>query len=161
MPVAPQITHAAAVFRFNTNLLDKSIAGLTPEELSSHPGACNCLLWVTGHIVWARSRVLAVLGVPFTRPWLSCFERGSNPADAAQYPGPEELIAAWQEIKTALAAAFESATPEALAAPAPEKVPSFDGMLSGTLAFMAWHEGYHVGQAAYLRSWLGRGQVAG
>jgi uncharacterized damage-inducible protein DinB len=89
------------------------------------------------------------------------FERGSNPGDAGKYPSPEELVAAWQEVKAELSAALEEASEEALAAPGPEKIPSFDGKLSGTLAFMAWHEGYHVGQAAYLRRWLGHGQVAG
>src|ERR1039458_9036571 len=77
MPVAPQIVQAAAAFRFNTNMLDKSIDALSSEEWSSHPDGCNCLLWVAGHIVWARSRVLAVLGSPWSRPWLSYFERGS------------------------------------------------------------------------------------
>lgn len=161
MPLAPQVVQAAAAFRFNTNMLDKSFDGLTPEDWSAHPGECNSLFWVAGHIVWARSRVLATLGAPWTRPWLQYFERGSNSADAARYPSPEELTAAWVDVKAALTAALEAATPEALTAPGPEKVPSFDGMLSGTLAFMAWHEGYHVGQAGLLRKWLGRTRIAG
>jgi len=161
MPVAPQIVQAAAAFRFNANLLDKSFEGLSAEDWSAHPDQSNCLLWVAGHIVWARSRVLAILGTPWSRPWLSNFERGSNAADAAKYPAPEEIETAWQEVKGALNAALEAASPEALAGPGPEKVPSFDGMLSGTVGFMAWHEGYHVGQAAMLRKWLGRGQIAG
>jgi hypothetical protein len=161
MPVAPQIVQAAAAFRFNTNMLDKSIDALSSEQWSSHPEGCNCLLWVAGHIIWARSRVLAVLGSPWGRPWLQYFERGSNPADAANYPAPEEIAAAWTDVKGALTAALEAASPESLAGPGPEKVPSFDGMLSGTIGFMAWHEGYHVGQAAMLQKWLGRGQIAG
>jgi len=161
MPVAPQIVQAAAAFRFNTNMLDKSFDSLSPEEWSSHPGSCNCLLWVAGHIIWARSRVLSQLGVSWSRPWLAQFERGPKPANTPNYPDPAEVTAAWLDVKSALAASLEAASPEALAAPGPEKVPSFDGTLAGTLSFMAWHEGYHVGQAAMLRSWLGRGQIAG
>jgi len=71
------------------------------------------------------------------------------------------LTAAWQDVKSALTTALEAAAPEALAAPGPEKVPSFDGTFGGTIAFMAWHEGYHVGQAGLLRSWLGKSKIAG
>ncbi len=162
MPVPSEIAHAAGSFRFNAGLLDKSIAGLTAEEWRSHPGACsNPMIWVAGHIVWARSRVLRTLNQEWSRPWLPLFERGSSPDDAGKYPRPEEIAAAWGDVKAALSTALEETSAEVLDAPGPEKMPSFDGKLSGTIAFMAWHEGYHVGQAAYLRSWLGRGQVAG
>jgi hypothetical protein len=162
MPVASQIAHAAGSFRFNASLLEKSIEGLTLEEWQKQPGDCsNGMIWVAGHIVWARSRVLLSLGKGWSRPWLKLFERGSNPGDAANYPAPEEIVAAWHDVKATLTATLEETSAEALAVPGPEKVPSFDGMLSGVVSFMAWHEAYHVGQAAYLRRWLGRGQVAG
>jgi len=48
-----------------------------------------------------------------------------------------------------------------LSAPPPGKLPSFDGKISGSVAFLAFHETYHVGQAAYLRTWLGHEGVAG
>jgi uncharacterized damage-inducible protein DinB len=64
-------------------------------------------------------------------------------------------------VKATLNATLEETSADALAVPGPEKLPSFDGMLSGAVSFMAWHETYHVGQAAFLRRWLGHGQVAG
>jgi uncharacterized damage-inducible protein DinB len=162
MAVPSQIVQAAGSYRFNAQLLDKSIDGLTAEEWQKRPGeSSNAMIWVAGHIVWARSRVLGLLGKEWSKPWLASFERGSKPGDAAKDPSPEELVAAWQEVKAALSAALEEASEQALDAPGPEKIPSFDGKLSGTVAFMAWHEGYHVGQAAYLHRWLGHGQVAG
>ncbi len=39
--------------------------------------------------------------------------------------------------------------------------PSADGKLSGTVNFMALHETYHVGQVAYVRSFLGHAGVMG
>ena len=39
--------------------------------------------------------------------------------------------------------------------------PDADGKLCGTVNFMALHETYHVGQAAYVRSWLGKPGVMG
>jgi len=162
MPVASQIDHAAGSFRMNGGLFEKSIEGLTSDEWHKRPGACaNSMIWVAGHIVWARHRVLFFVGREWTRPWLPVFARGSNVADAAGYPSPQEMTDAWHEVKAALTVALEDLTVEALSVPGPEKLPSFDGMLSGAIAFMAWHETYHVGQAAYLRRLLGHSQVAG
>ncbi len=162
MPIPTQIAHAAASFRMNAQLLDKSFDGLSAEEWEKCPGdSSNNMIWIAGHIVWARSRVLMLLGKEWSRPWLDLFQRGSNPGDAAGYQSPEELVAAWEDVKTVLSPALEEASAEVLAAPGPEKIPSFDGKLSGVVAFLAWHEGYHVGQAAYLHRWLGHGQVAG
>ena len=48
-----------------------------------------------------------------------------------------------------------------LAKPAPKGPPSFDGKISGLVAFLAFHEAYHVGQVTYLRKWLGYGQSVG
>ena len=35
------------------------------------------------------------------------------------------------------------------------------GKVSGFIGVLAWHETYHVGQIAYLRSWLGLSGVFG
>jgi hypothetical protein len=39
--------------------------------------------------------------------------------------------------------------------------PSFDGKVSGLVAFLAFHETYHVGQVSYLKKWLGCVQTVG
>lgn len=162
MPVPSQIAHAAGSFNMNAGLLDKSIDGLTLDEWHKRPGdSSNAMIWIAGHIVWARSRTLGLLGREWSRPWLDLFQRGSNPGDASQYPAPEELVAAWTDVKATLSAALEGVSAAVLSAPGPEKIPNYDGMVSGVIGFLAWHEGYHVGQAAYLRRWLGKGGVAG
>jgi uncharacterized damage-inducible protein DinB len=89
------------------------------------------------------------------------FARGAKLGEASGYPSPDEVLAAWNEVKTMLSAAMEGTTEEAMAAAGPEKIPSLDGKMSGMVGFMAYHETYHVGQACYLRSYLGHGQVLG
>jgi uncharacterized damage-inducible protein DinB len=162
MPAATEIANAAGGFRMNANLFEKSLEGISAEEWRCSPSeSSNALMWIAGHIVWARSRALALLGIQWSKPWLARFARGAKQADAADCPTPEEVIDAWREAKAALDAALEGASAETLAAPAPERIPSFDGKLSGTIGFLAIHESYHVGQAAYVRKCLGHGQVAG
>ena len=89
------------------------------------------------------------------------FARGAKIPEISQYPSPEEILLGWQEVSAHLKTALEGATDVVLSAPAPEKSPSFDGKVGGMVAFLAFHEAYHVGQAAYLRCWMGRSQIFG
>ncbi len=162
MPVATQISTAAHAYRQNAALLNKTFDGLTDEEwLSSPKPSSNPVLWILGHVVWARSMALKLLGSPWERPWLSLFARGAGILDPSQYPPAEEMVRDWQEISASLTAVLEGATDEVLSAPAPEKSPSFDGKVGGMVTFLAFHEAYHVGQAAYLRCWMDRSQIVG
>jgi len=162
MPISTEIAVAAAMYKQNDAMLAKSIAGLTDAEWKTRPNDnSNCVLWVVGHSVWARSMVLSMLGGAWTRPWLGKFVRGSKPVDASEYPSAEEIVTAWAEVSDSLKAAMESAPLSVLEAPAPEKMPTFDGKMSGLVGFLAYHETYHVGQLAYLRCWLGHERVAG
>ena len=69
---------------------------------------------------------------------------------------------AWDEsctrLNLRLRAAYGRGAGYACAASGP---PCLDGKLSGLINFMALHETYHVGQAAYVRSWLGHPGVMG
>ena len=162
MPVAPEIVCATGSYRLNAGIFEKTIADLAPEDWGACPcEASNSILWIAGHIVWARSRALATLGSQWSRPWLPLFARGSKQAEASLYPSPEEVVEAWRDVRSTLDAALESAAPEALSASGPDKAPSFDGKVSGFLGFLATHESYHVGQVAYLRRWRGRIPVSG
>jgi len=162
VPVASPIVNAVHAFNRNAAMLSKSLDGLSPEEWTRRPcPTSNPVLWITGHLVWARSRALAILGEEWSRPWLPLFARGASLADDAGYPSHEEVLAGWHEVSGRLTAALESAPVDRLTAAAPEKSPSFDGTIAGYVAFMAFHETYHVGQAAYLRCWMGHSRVVG
>ncbi len=162
MPIPSEIAGAAGTFNQNARLLSKCFEGLTPEEwLRSPSESSNSILWITGHVIWARSVAVRLLGSAWERPWLAQFERGHKHVDGEQYPPAEVLVLGWQEASAALAQALEGATAEVLAAPAPPKAPSPDGKVKGMIDFLAFHETYHLGQVAYLRTWLGHNGVAG
>jgi uncharacterized damage-inducible protein DinB len=99
---------------------------------------------------------LKFLNVPeWSKPWVSHFGRGAKKENTGQYPSPQEMLAAFEEVSAALTAGLENASAEAMAAAAPPKTPPNDGTIGGILDFMAFHETYHVGQVAFLRCWLG------
>jgi len=162
MPIPSQITGAANSFQFNTDLFKKSLDGLTPEECLRRPNdKSNHMTWIFCHVIWARGVVLKFLGTEFSKPWFPLFARGVKLDESAAYPTPEEALAAWDEVTRQLTTAMEGASEEALSKPGPPGIPSPDGKVSGVVGFLAHHETYHLGQTAYLRSWLGHGGIVG
>ena len=96
--------------------------------------------------------VVAAIGPsnsPVARPKLS----------GAEYPPAEEVRKAWADVSSELPKSLASASPELLEKP--HDKPTFDGKLGGFIAFLAFHETYHVGQVGYLRKWLGFGSLVG
>ena len=155
-------TNIQGMFKANTDIVNKAIADVAPEDWLRKPGDdSNHLLWVMGHLIVHRGRTLQFLGRDWDASWASLFARGAERIADAEYPSAEEMRSAWSRVSTELSAALRGASPETLAEAAPAGPPSFDGKLGGTVAFFAFHDTYHTGQISYLRKWLGYGQTVG
>lgn len=162
MPLIPEFVTTAQIYKRNQAMLAKAIDGLAGDQWLCRPqNSANCALWLVGHIAWARSRALKLLGVTYTKPWLALFERGSRPEDAPQYPPCDEILATWNELCVALEPALEAASAEAMAVPASQPSPSLDGTVGGMISFLAMHETLHLGQIVYLRRLLEPNLVVG
>jgi uncharacterized damage-inducible protein DinB len=161
MPAATELKTAALIYKRNQEMLAKAIDGLTAEQWNTRPlDACNSPLWLLGHIVWARSRALKLVGFTWTKPWLDLFARGSKPAETPQYPAAGELLDAWQDLCSSFPATLEEIPQDVLANAVQQPSPSFDGTVGGMVSFLAMHESYHVGQMVYVRGILGASGVA-
>jgi hypothetical protein len=162
MRVPAVIATAAENFHFNSGFLTKMVTDLSPEEWLRHPdGSCNHIAWIVGHVVWTRKQLLVRLGTEWSQTWLGMFARGAKCEDDAAYPSSATLMEAWKEVSGVLAGALENVSEDALAQPATNGPPIADGKISGIVNFLAIHETYHVGQASYLRSWLGHKGLMG
>ncbi|MFZ0964082.1 MAG: DinB family protein [Terriglobia bacterium] len=151
----------AGIFKTNTGLFKKTIQGIPPDRLLARPGDdSNHLLWIAGHVVVHRAKVLKLLGQEWSAPWEGLFARGAKLAAPGEYPGIAELTQVWDDVSARLASSLAGASPEALAEPVSKGI-TLDGKISGQIAFLSLHEAYHVGQMAYLRKWLGFGQAVG
>ncbi len=157
-----RIAHAAQSYNQNASFLRQSVAGLSDDEWLRRPNDhSNHLLWIVGHVAWARTMLLARLEAPWTTPWMALYARGKKCVEGPDCPSPSTAMEAWNESCTRLLAAMEAASEELLSTPATQGPPSADGMLSGIVDFLAFHETYHIGQIAYLRSWLGHAGAMG
>ena len=152
----------SGMFRTNTDIVNKAIADVNPEDWFRKPGEdSNHLMWLVGHVVVHRGLVLKTLGSQWDSSWASLFTRGSERVDDAEYPTVDEMRNAWSQISEQLKAALREPPEDVLTRDAAEGVPSFDKKVSGTVAFLAFHDAYHTGQLSFLRKWLGYGQTIG
>jgi uncharacterized damage-inducible protein DinB len=151
-----------SMLKTNTELFDKAVAGIPPEQWLTTPGdGSNHLTWLAGHIVVTRANIPKLLGREWSAPWEGLFKRGAQRVSPEQYPTAAEIQRAWKEVSHNLSNSLTTITADALKKPAPERAPSLDGTVGGLIAFLCLHESYHVGQASYLRKWLGHGQIVG
>lgn len=150
------------MFKTNTDIINKAIADVKPDDWFRQPGNdSNHLMWLLGHIVVHRGLVLKTVGADWSASWASLFARGTERVDAAQYPSIEEMRAAWNQVSEQIKATLNESPAEVLGKPSAEGMPSFDKQVSGTVAFLAFHDTYHTGQISFVRKWLGYGQTIG
>lgn len=151
-----------AIFKTNTEIVNKAIAGVEPEHWFKRPGDdSNHLTWMMGHLIIHRGMTLKFLGLDYDDKWSKLFARGSEHVADDQYPSVEEIQNAWQDVSSRLSTALRSTPEGVMTQGTPKGVPSFDGKLTGTVAFFAFHDAYHTGQVSFLRKWLGYGQTIG
>jgi hypothetical protein len=155
-------SNISGIFKINTEVINRAIAGVKSEDWFRKPGDdSNHLMWLLGHLVVHRGEVLKNLGHGWDSSWASLFKPGSEHVAHAEYPSIEEMMDSWTKTSEQLRTALRESTEDVLAKPAPAGPPSFDKNLSGTVAFYAFHDAYHTGQVAFLRKWLGYGQTVG
>jgi DinB superfamily len=154
--VDPVIAPSVAIYQVNSRLFENAIDGLSPEQLvKAASEASNPILWIAGHVANTRFGLSAMLGRKLHRPWGDIFNRSATRPDADGYPELSVIRGAWTEVGAALMARFEELTDTDLGAPSPRPFPIPDKSLRGAIAFLAYHEGYHLGQMSYVRKWLG------
>ncbi len=144
------------------SLYRKALSELSLEELHRRPGPDSSpLIWIAGHLASGRCGMLHLAGGTLEFPWPDLFSRGSRIVAPQLYPALEQVVAVWDEAGSGLRERLPRLTAEELAAPAPRKFPVADPSLRAALAFLTYHEAYHVGQLGYLRKILGREGLVG
>ncbi len=149
------LNHLALILNLNERLFINSLAGVTDEQaiqrLSSHNNPLN---WLATHTTWARYNMCMLLGKPGNNPYKGMFE-GFKPFDESmQFDSLEKIKDEWKKASTLLKEALETVTDEHLASDAPFKNPTGDSSIGGTIAFLAQHESYDIGQMALLKKFL-------
>lgn len=154
--MAKSIYHSEIIFNLNSRLFLSALAGITEEQakerISDHN---NPISWLAVHTVWARYNICAMLGKPAAKnPYDGLFENFKPFDPNYNYASLAEVKEEWKKASVLLKEALSSVSEEHLAADAPFKSPIGDFTIGGTVAFLAQHESYDIGQVAYLKKYF-------
>ncbi|MBC7875330.1 MAG: DinB family protein [Ferruginibacter sp.] len=154
--MAKSIYQSEIIFNMNTRLFLNAMADITEEQakerISDHN---NPFSWLAVHTVWARYNICAMLGKPAVQnPYEGLFENFKPFDPDYNYAPLAEVKAEWQKASDLLKEALTTVTEEHLAADCPFKSPIGDFTFGGTIAFLAQHESYDIGQMGLLKKYL-------
>ena len=148
------IYHSELMLNMNERLFNNALEGVTDAQATERiSGHNNPLIWVATHTAWARYNMLAMLGKPAANPFDGKFEnfKAYDPNDT--YPTLDVVKKEWANASHLLKEALATVTEEHLAADCPLKSPIGDFSFGGTIAFLAQHESYDLGQMGLLKKY--------
>ncbi len=144
---------------FAHGMIDKASVWPADKMTAQAPGQPNHCLWTLGHLASTYDWGAGVIdGKPSGLPenYNTLFGMGSVPSpDAKAYPSVDEVRAEYKRAFARLRAAAAGLTPAQCA----ESVSAATGEFASTkldlVHKLAWHDGWHLGQLATLRKFLG------
>ena len=149
------IYYLELILNMNERLFLNTLLGVTEEqaiERVSHHN--NPLIWIATHTVWARYNMAMLLGKAADNPYKGMFENFKAYEVSMKLPTVENVKAEWTKASGLLKEALASVSEEHLAGDAPSKNPIGDFTIGGTIAFLAEHESYDIGQLGFLKKLL-------
>ncbi len=156
--MAKSTHHLELILNLNSrlfiNALDAVTADQGKERISDHNNSLN---WLAAHTVWSRNMMCMLLGKPAASdPYAGMFDNFKPLDPAVEYPGLDDSRSRWAEATTRLNEALAGVSEEHLASEGPLKNPTGDFSIAGTLAFLAQHESYDIGQIGFLKKYFTR-----
>jgi uncharacterized damage-inducible protein DinB len=159
--VHPVIAPLAAIYELNTDLLVNCLEGIGEEDARRRlAGGGNSLVFLAAHLTDTRHFIATRLGRPLPNPLTPYLADARTIDEIATLPALEQVRSAWLAASEHLGGVLDGLDEEALARGQVHRFPLSDSSIVGFLAFLAQHESYHVGQAAFLRRQLGHPAMA-
>jgi len=150
----PVVASFAQLVGVNDYLLGKALDGLSAAELRAHPGEANP--WVDrGPHRGTRNLLAQALGGGSTCRGPRGSPRGRSRRTTPPAIRTHRSCSRAQATSADLMARFAQLGDDDLAKSAPREFPVRDKTVRGMIAFLVYHEAYHVGQVAYVKKWLG------
>lgn len=143
----------------NSIFLKQFIDG-QPNELSlMRVGESNTIGWIIGHLITYRGKIIQTLGGECdVQEFEKLCERGAEKDKEFEID-----IAAALELFTmrggVIAELLEEETEKSLKEDIGRELPDGTSDIAGYLSFMAWHEGFHLGQLDLILAANGKGGI--
>jgi hypothetical protein len=145
----------------NLGMLTSTVADLTDAELLTRPApGANHANWQLGHILSVENRLGKAIGVagPDLPPdFADKYAKAASANDgAANFASKDMLVPLLEATRAATIEWLKTATPEQLAAPAPEGVRRLAPTVIDLMVLFGNHFAMHIGQMQVLRRKLGK-----
>ncbi|HET6796779.1 MAG TPA: DinB family protein [Gemmatimonadales bacterium] len=147
----------AAIFDLNTDLLLNILDDLSEDE--SHQrlaGGGNSIAFLAAHLTDSRHYLASRLGHPLPNALARYLADAKSIDEIRSWATLEQVRAAWISVSTHLQTALDGLTAEDLARSGLHRFPVPDTTALGLITFLAQHDSYHLGQAAFVRRQLGK-----
>lgn len=148
-PVIGILELNAALFRRALEGVDQATGERRPNDHT------NSLAFIACHALDARFYLMKLAGHERTNPWQALFDSAKDIKTMKEYPPLYELEAEWDELHQATVEHLTAMTSEELEAECSAQFPTKDRSILGGIAFLAFHEAYHVGQMGLVRKYFG------
>jgi uncharacterized damage-inducible protein DinB len=154
------------LFGLNRAVFRENAAGIGHEEsLRTPETGGNCLNWVLGHVLATRHPILKALKRDGFWPeaTVDLYKRGSQTL-AGEGPGVvrwEQMVEAFEASHGRIVAALETSTADDLAQPGGRGPGGVELDVAHRVAFLQFHEAYHIGQIGLLRRIAGHERAIG
>ncbi len=145
-----------SIFRTTNHVLPLALADLTDESARRRTRGEDgpSISWTVGHLLDHRFKVLRLLGVDRQSPYTTMFGNAAA-TNGTDYPTLDDLRQQWAQLHADLEAACSGAPTHLLDRPIPGAGAHGETKIRDKIAFLAWHEGYHMGVIGAARKALG------
>jgi uncharacterized damage-inducible protein DinB len=144
------------IFRTNEGLFHRSLEGLSAEQLWQKSSGNNTpMLWIAAHIVQTRTSILKIIRESFDTGWEKLFSRGATVQDSSIYPGVDEVVQKMKDVTAQLHGRLQAMDNDEISKPVEKARFAGAETLADEIAFLAFHESYHIGQMAFIRKSFG------
>ena len=143
-------------FDWNQQVLSGLVDGFSAEDHSKRFNEAKCSQWLLGHHAACRRMLGRILGLEVAvASWEDYFGMESSGDVTSDWPGPDVLIVDSSEVGEKVSEAISRLTPEMCEQKSKSIHSDEESTMSGRMLFMYWHECFHLGQLAMIRSMLG------
>jgi hypothetical protein len=145
------------LFEYNALLVNKQLVGMSDAECLLHPPFTDdCINWLLGHMISARTRVLGVVDRPpvWDDAKRARYKSGAAPVtELGNGVLPiEVLLSDFNVSQQRLVDGLQHTTFEQLS-----KMSGYEkNTVADSLAYFHYHEAVHVGQIIYLAQYAGK-----
>jgi len=153
--MTPLLKPIADSFRTTNFVLELCLGDLNDNDAKhrSRDGDGPSIAWQVGHMLDFRYTALRLIGVARESPYHAKYSL-TRASDGSDYPDVTTYGRVWKELNAELEKALEAAAPESLECLVEDRVYGTRTVLE-SLAFVTWHEAYHMGALAAIRKQLG------